>query len=60
MEFQKDGTSLCSETPACIHTISIDALKKGGRTPLHVACQRDRDYLVSARTGIKIKLIKVL
>ncbi|KAM9461616.1 ankyrin repeat and MYND domain-containing protein 1 isoform 2-T2 [Clarias gariepinus] len=36
--------SLGSELPACIYKTSGEAPKEGGRTPLHVACQRDTDY----------------
>lgn len=54
MELQEGGSMLsqCSETPTCIHTTSQDALVNGGRTPLHVVCQRDTDYAVSAQYWI--------
>ncbi|KAF5909795.1 ankyrin repeat and MYND domain-containing protein 1, partial [Clarias magur] len=37
-------SSLGCELPACIYKTSGEAPKEGGRTPLHVACQRDTDY----------------
>lgn len=50
MEEQVSGgqmLSLGSEPQTSIYTTSIKAPKEGGRTPLHVACQRDTDYAVS-------------
>ncbi|XP_060797242.1 ankyrin repeat and MYND domain-containing protein 1 isoform X2 [Neoarius graeffei] len=47
--------SLGSEPPSCIYTPSIEASKEGGRTPLHIACQRDTDY-VNARDVVSILL----
>ncbi|KAI5609871.1 ankyrin repeat and MYND domain-containing protein 1 [Silurus asotus] len=48
-------SSLGSGPPACIYTSSIVAAKEGGRTPLHVACQKDTDY-TNARDVVSILL----
>ncbi|XP_053093908.1 ankyrin repeat and MYND domain-containing protein 1 [Pangasianodon hypophthalmus] len=48
-------SSLGSEPPTCIYTSSVEARKEGGRTPLHVACQRDTDY-ANARDVVSILL----
>ncbi|XP_026861301.2 ankyrin repeat and MYND domain-containing protein 1 isoform X3 [Electrophorus electricus] len=51
----QDGSSLGSASPACFSTVILTTPEDGGRTPLHVACQRESDYM-NARDVVSILL----
>uniref|UniRef100_A0A4W4GBI6 MYND-type domain-containing protein n=1 Tax=Electrophorus electricus TaxID=8005 RepID=A0A4W4GBI6_ELEEL len=53
--YVQDGSSLGSASPACFSTVILTTPEDGGRTPLHVACQRESDYM-NARDVVSILL----